>query len=1373
MSLTNALPGQENTVLAGTSAVFRVSVKDAAGNPAANQSAVITLEADTPAEKKYELSAATTVVTTDANGNATFVVKPQGDTAVENNDERYVGTYKYTVKVNEESAEGILKVAAISYGVKSGKSVANQNGTAPYNAIKPGSNVDTEKNGKYMRETTDMNNKPAEYVGAQQVSLNDENKVAFKTDVFLVIPQSKENEKPAEDERQDINLKSEKYHTYASSDSTKQEVTLNKKDLSDVAYATVRFNSLKLSKHTRAVVKLKKTTGEETVATYGYDDVTFNQGEGFGLQLSKNQLQNAVSISFSLEAEGQVDLGSNDGYDVKDIVYVFNSQKVNPPEYIHYPGVKVNWEIEDKVYYEDEIQLQTNGKPVDVNNSVKTAYYDASIGKPVENAKLIVDAIKGAVDSDENCYNITYSAPAFPDTGNAIIRCYDRNNNVKKYFACATVNDGRNVNVLYFNTGTDGEKQNLLYEITDQEAKNNSADCKIVEEDPEQGLVVINTAKSGVTHLMGTVSSDDPKISAVLDAKNKHVYTSVMWNPVIDSSNDAAGIAFAGQTATVVAQLIDDKENPVAQSGQKINWTLPKGWADQGVKKVEEQTSTDPKGQATLKLSAAKAAELIGVNASTTSGYKVNLLLANEASTKGADIYWVDLHLEYRASAIKEIPGEDANTAKGNGADSGKATAKVGEKWEYASKIIAYSVDDKEEFQKGVLAKKKVAAVTGIVPSLSKLPSSKGTVDIDAKEGRATVTSDNVTDKSAIIFRLTSSNSPKSDATVKVKVGSVDYVLIGTGSISANETLTLNYEFETVGSEISFHVPNGNKSAQNEALGKDEQIVYLQLRDSKGNPIELKDGQRIKVSVSGSAKIEQIQRTDGYDNTGNYLATGATTDPLYTNELGNYQGEGNSKEVVYKAFSRVAKNGSTVALGDPAPAVGDPNKDGILAIKLTDTAKEDVVVTASYEEIKDTTTKTVNVLATQTQSYSFVDDDGEKLPVFTFDTAQDNGQNRIFYDSDKNEITVAFTNDILASSVKADQFIVQKGSIATTPGYPFTPDPNNPGNLVVKDVTVNGNKVVIKLTGSISDVTDKTYFKVFVGVDTNSTPKEVLTIDKNIRYIFTSADGQELGDKKSIVFSASRKASIAALCTKEVTDNFAKLDPADWNDALPNEIEKAIQSLALMQVYLPPLTDENEDRTYLAAIQSEINKLFANPTVEQIQEAAKAAIKEVQDDKAKANAAIENTVFKGKQLKGRALKGATAVAPSITIRNTEAVSASGSAIGVSITTTGSAIDGLTLGLKSDDDSSSLPLSTTLAPGKSGKLFFNATKSELAKDLKVIIEIKTRYYTRTYTISNFTVGKGADNHLVITGGKVEDKMVGEYHNNADLGMSPGV
>ena len=1369
MALTNELPGQADTVLAGTSAVFRVSVKDAAGNPAANQNAVITLESDTPGNngKRYVLSDATTVVTTDANGNATFVVKPDSTAAVKNDEEDYVSSYKYTVKVNDESKEGILKVAAIAYGVQSGKSVENLNGTASYSAIKPGSNVGTEKNGQYKRETQNIKGRAVQYIGSQQVSRSDENKVAFQTDVFLKIPGYSGDKAPAKDAYQEINLKSEKYHTYASSGSTTQSKDLEQKDLSNVAYATVRFNSLKLSKHTRAVVKLKYSNGSEsTVATYGYDDVTFEQGEGFGLQLSKDQLKNAVSISFSLEAEGQVDLGSNDGYNVKDIVYVFNSQKGTPAEYVHYNGVKVDWAIEDKVYYDDEIQLRTNGTAVtNVNNTGKAAYYDASqANKLVTNATAIVNEIVAATDSEDDCYNITYSAPAFPDNGNAIIKCYDRNNKVKKYFACATINNGSNVNVLYFNTAD--KKQNLLYEITEQEAKNNSADCEIAEKDPDKGLVVVNAKKSGVTHLMGTVSSDDPKISAVLDAENTHVYTSVMWNPVIDSSNNAAGIALAGQTATVVAQLIDDNDNPVAQSGQKISWTLPNGWNAQGVKKVEEQTSTDPKGQAALKLSAANAAELIGVNASTTSGYKVKLILADKASTKGADIYWVDLHLEYKASVFKTT-GDDADTTD-EGTASGRATAKVGEKWEYASKVIACSIKNKEgkidgKFQGGVLQGKTVDAVTGIVPTLSKQPSSKGTVEFDTKEGRATVTSNEVTDNSAIIFRLTPSNSPKGDTTIKV--GTDTYALIGTGSISANETLTLNYVFETVGSEIGFILPNGNKSAQNEALGEDEQIVYLQLRDSKGNPIKLKDEtgckERIKVSVtsnSGLARIKNIVAGDGYVN--NFVTDGTKVGNPYllSTEESAYKDETGvgSTEVVYTAFSNVSKYSNKAVTPGTVP-----NTDGILAIKLTDTRKEDVVVTASYEEVRGTTTRTVNVLTTQTQSYSFVDD--EKLPVFTFDTAQDNGRNRIFYDSDKNEITVAFKNDLLASSVKADQFIVQRldddnDDITDGVGTGTT------STLVVKDVTINGNKAVIKLTGNLTDLTGKTYFKVFVGVDDDDAT-EVLTFDKNIRYIFTSEDGQELGSKKSIVFPADSKISIEGLSLANVTTDFA--NPAkDWTAESPANVAAAVVNLALAGVNIPTATVDNEDAAYLQAIQEQIAANSA-ATLEEIQKAAKEAIEKVQEDKKKANAAIENnSVLKGKQLKGRTLKGAAlekARAIGITVKNTSAASASGSAISVSVATTGSAISVAYEPANGtvSSTSSSVP-ETLLAPSASGKVYLQAD-SESVSNCEVKIVIETRYYTRTYTISNFTVGKDAAGKIIITGGKIKDEMKAEYHS----------
>ena len=1304
MELTNSLGGDySDTVLVGTNATFQVSVKDADGNPVANQNVVVNFERDINNDlistHQYNVPDSMAVVTTDAKGNATFVAKPgSGQTGEEINNvnSKFVGSYKYSVKAGDSTSEGVLRVASIVYGTSGNNSVdsLNKNWKDGYSPV-PGTNVESD-NWTAGRWTTDVNGKYLDYTGAQQVSIGDEHKVAFQTDVCLNLPAYSDGKTPAKEETQELKWKSGAYHTYESG--TKDVTTHSAdllQDLSEVDYATVHFNSLNLSKHTKAVVSVVDSNWNETqIKTYGNDTTTYKD-QNFSLQIPVSQLNNKKSIKITIESEGQVDLDNNVGYDVKDIVYVYKSRKTTSAAPIHWDGVNVTWEIEDSVYYDDEVAMRENGqnKALDVSTGEVNASGKAIYTDGTYITQWIVGKVKASSNdnSDADCYRITYSVPAFPRTGNAIIRCYDKNGNIKKYFACATINNGENKNVLFGNqyyTAND-----LLYEISEQEAKK-SADCKITKDDGK-GFVEVNATKSGIAHLKGTVSSDDPRIQEALDANNDRVYTSVMWNPVADNSNDVAGIAVAGQTITVVAQLIDNNDNPVAQSGQSVTWNTP---TLNGVKKVDETTSTNANGQAFLRLSASKAAELIGVSAATNSGYQVALQLGGKASKKGADLYWVDLHLAYTSSVFD---GKIYVDTTANGTAVGNAEANVGEKWEYASEVIAYAQENSRQFANGVLKGKTASVVSGVVPSANKKTSSKGTVTFEG--GRANVTSDVAIGdgEGAVIFRLGSSNSPKEDATIKV--GDDTYALIGTGSISANEILTLNYQFKRVGSAMSFVTPNGNISASVPlSATPDEQTIYLKLTDSKGNPVPATDvtAQRpVEVSVAATSHATLESNPAGYVNT-------VDADPAKTTP--------DKKKITFTSLSKVL------------PAT-DPNADGILAIKLVMAlgTYEDVVVTAKYDN------------SVTTQSYSFIN--GSQITPFAFDTAQENGKNKIYYNSDAKEIVLAFTDEIYATSVMQKQFKVE-----TAEGASIDWDSDPTTTQVIKDIAVEGSKVTIKLDGNLSDIKATTQFKVTIGA--------TQVINNSVIYEFTSVDGQTLGDVNSVVFGLDRTASIAANYRADIATAIAS----------PNGLTPALLAAAGIEGVVD--VEEAVTEANLAAIKKALTEagISAGTPLEDIQKLAKEALKDVKKDKeAFLGMVVPGAGFKGLKKANLKKAAARAIDPYIGFRNTGTVS--GGALTVTVTS-GSAIDLIDFYTGRDKDNvTALAAGTPFdlpAPDGSAVITTNLYFTPAAgtytavtgKD--IVLTLESKYFTREYKIKDISIGYNADGAFVVTGGTIE-------------------
>ena len=99
------------------------------------------------------------------------------------------------------------------------------------------------------------------------------------------------------------------------------------------------------------------------------------------------------------------------------------------------------------------IQLQVDGKKVLLKDtSVKWESVKPVYSKEEALTDTEVTAIVGADASKFS--SLTKTVPVFPYVGNAIIKCYNSNGNVARYYACATKNDAdtrtgyKNVNVL-------------------------------------------------------------------------------------------------------------------------------------------------------------------------------------------------------------------------------------------------------------------------------------------------------------------------------------------------------------------------------------------------------------------------------------------------------------------------------------------------------------------------------------------------------------------------------------------------------------------------------------------------------------------------------------------------------------------------------------------------------------------------------------------------------------------------------------------------------------------------------------------------------------------------------------------------------------
>lgn len=817
--VTNSVKGYDNTVLAGQDATIQVLVTDKQGNPVANDNVVLRFSDDSVTAPGLYGNQGNPVATTNSKGIATFVVGPNKNN-IKNTNSDYLGSYTFKVTEATEniSAEGKLDVATISYASSDNYSahwwegreadVLNLNGTtAGYKDIVPATNV-TKSDAYKINGSKNVAEGLSEYVSTQQVSTTGEDhKVAFKTSVYLNIPKKTNEQDRKTSHVQSINKQSGSYETY---DEKVVAVPFEIKDMNSVNYATLAFNSVSVSQYSELNVYTYYMNNGSPVMikkldTYGTATKNFKQSN-FGLQIAKEDLIKSRSqlgnsdpnysagdtkkpegVYIVVKSKGQVNAADNSGFDVKDLTYVYGTKTTVDGNKVLLKDTSIKWESVKPVYSKEE----------EVTTAEKTA--------------LGLDSLGYA--------SVTKTIPVFPYVGNAIIKCYDANKNIVRYYACATKNNGNNVNVLDTSAGN-------FYIISEDEATKSVGTVT----DKGDGTVEVDSKQTGTTYLVGTVACNDENVN--IDANNEKVYTSVMWNPVAEKTATVTRDRFAaveGQSITLKAQLVDANNNPVSRASRPITWS---GIDDVNgkVTKVVSETTTNAQGQAVTKLSAADACYLQGISAKDSEDkYKVVLLLGDK-QVSIADLYWISLGLQFTPSVQNDATTTTLGTANGTAnVTPGKVT--VGETWKYAAQVVAEGVfgnaltgDLNNDF--------KFTGISGIGFNVNQASGSTGTVTV--KDGVATVSS-NTNGTGKIVNKLDSSVVTKG-ATVtfanKYNSGwSYTLAFVGEGSANVDEELTINYEFNTTNSySASFVTPTGTS-----ALAGASKDIYVKVVDAKGN----------------------------------------------------------------------------------------------------------------------------------------------------------------------------------------------------------------------------------------------------------------------------------------------------------------------------------------------------------------------------------------------------------------------------------------------------------------------------------------------------------------------------------------------------------
>ena len=842
-TVDNNLTGYDNTVLVNQNAIVTVTVRDDNKLPIANKTVVFALT-DT-GNGKYETKGNTTAVT-DQDGKASFVVGNKNTvTDPTNASARGVAKYNATIVGTNYSITGKVGFSDIDLGKVETIYPKVQNEIM----LNPGSNAkSTLKTPTKPSLTTSLSEKDVEYVSAQQVSAQatTSNAITYSVTPRIYVHDLTVESVKAKDFEQNVNRKSGTYGTYETEKYVDEGTTAIielEEDTNNLQYATLNFNSIQISQYT--TLKIAAYDNVDCRASHmvpGSEMIYEGPKEqtAFAYQIPMTAGVKAVKVW--IESAGQVQSDKNAGFDIKNITGVYK-EGATDGEYVTLAGASVNWNIVEPVR-SNELGNKKEGE-YDEQQEIKDA----------------VIAIESDRESEIREHTFSYQVPVFPYTGNAIIKEFDKNNNIVNYYLAPTYRSTNsrsndkytNFNIFEYlnstveNNGTrNSQNTNILdlskglYKATKEEALETIKDGMT----QNGNNVTVNSTKVGSTTLEGIVSIEGLG-QEQLDATNRKLYTSVHWNPIpnVEESDSKAFLAFTGQKITVYGQIVDKNGNPVSLSGRDVVYTsngriIAKGIED-GIS-VIDQKPTDVNGRSTLILTSSQIQALTNVEASINGneGYGVKLSVGG-SEVLLADLYWVDADLLYKSDSNK---GDDELVAganetfvtnkvvtNNNTTPAAISAPTVGTPWEYAVKTVATKDED------GILFGWTIEDVEGLKITMSGSGENKGTYDFTTGgNGVALAKSEyaNVIDNDVITARISEDSIASNVTFVLTKDGKEEkYIGVGTGAPSVNAKLQLPIDWKRDGVNLTMLTPEGTSIATTGTA------IYVKVVDNTGKNV--------------------------------------------------------------------------------------------------------------------------------------------------------------------------------------------------------------------------------------------------------------------------------------------------------------------------------------------------------------------------------------------------------------------------------------------------------------------------------------------------------------------------------------------------------
>lgn len=1182
-AVTNSLKSYENTVVANQSATLQFKVTDKDGNPVKNETVTITrktLQAPNNVNAYYKLVGLNgnddiVATETDSEGIAKVVLAPTTDLKKILETTGFtdaVASYKVTAICSSDEnikSEVTVSVGAVVYQVadkeENGTAVNNHaiwNSTDKAN-LEPGTNYPvTNVLKKYeaaKTRTTDLAGRAVDYLASQQVSAagTEDHAVSFKSDVCIMLPDTTDNNQTATKYVQEVNASSGKYHTYKdgySGEPTVKDIDFEIKDMSNVAYATLYFNKISISKYTQLSVipyayndanELK--TCEESMWTWTgagtgvwnashathvsewTDYTTTNQA----LQIPKDILDNYDGVRVVIWSAGQVNTTKNDGFDIKDLTYVYKSAARNDGKLEVLSDASITWEAVEPVWATKE----------DFTAALDT--------------KSVVD---------HTSETATYTVPVFPYVGDGIITVYNKNKEAVRYYAVATVSrsvNGINKNVI---NGTA-----TPYLITKDEAETINPGTVT----GDGNTVKVNSEKAGQSFVKGTITSTDANLE--LDAFNSEIYTGVMWNPVENAAvGTDAFFALEGQTVKVTAQLVDRNGNKVTLPDKHIIFSDAKGtiaekgnygnnydnakvpgsntattYAKQGytgyanVSSISNSGKTDKNGQVDLTLVGKDGAiDLIGLKAVCDDQTYNVVLNIGDSTVSTAEIYWAKVYLEYANNATAHNPYGIVKNYSTKTAADGKVTVpetlqsyEVKDVWEIGTVLGAefphltgrYNATDQNNFGFGVSGL-KIHVTQGTDYKVGSFTGS------DDATGLATVTSD-------VVGHGTSVNKlDKTSVTADTKF-TILYAdagkNVGTGDPTIDETLTIGYRFGSNGIVIEKADPMGYNaiaSAVNANTGvvvngsEKVKIAYVKVQNTFGGAVA---GRTVVFTLN-----DDVTSTDNLKKTNMAFFADNQTD-IYGHELTNM------KAVTSAKINNNKDANGTLGNTDCKVVTAVTDANGIAAVAIVSAAAQSDGT--DWEAISDTINLNAKVLKSGVTNATYAWTNTSQVESessattnvsYTFKPVKDG----FAYDLSKcsyttDSITLTFNKDLANSDILKDKtnyrviYVNGDGTKNATAANQaeYTND--------IKSVEVNGKTV--KITLNAAHLTGPDNAEVHVRIkDFDAHSLSAKDDDSNtwgIRYALTSVDGQEFNNNDNEVV-ISRNGNYSVLLNSGTID---------------------------------------------------------------------------------------------------------------------------------------------------------------------------------------------------------------------------------------------